>query len=347
MRSRLIAECVMVWAAVVAPAACAQPSPQVGAVAASRDEPSNVRHCRWGRDGDLSEVPLSEIPAEPSAYEGQRVRVRGLGSMRIEATSVSSGGRSLWLHMASKERMLELAECSGREIVVEGTFRGGIQGHFGGWSGGLEQISFIAEPRAASAGDSISSRPVNDPRLVELSIEDEAPRPRSGSRVSIRIRLRNVSDEWLWMNYGFGVAQPGGDGPLWLNVTEPNTGKVLEWHCSDCSVPGDAPKFVLLGPNDEYSSDGRARILSPGGERERIRVVAHYRDRKQSAPAPPAYTHRFVGKLVSNALELEFPALRTAGVEQVSPSGGCLDLFLITSAKSTEASTYNPVIRNA
>jgi hypothetical protein len=159
------------------------------------------------------------------------------------------------------------------------------------------------------ASDITGRRPVVDSRFVGLSIESVPPRPRSGSRLSIRVTLRNVSDKWLWMNYGFGIAPPGGYGPLWLDVAELGTGRNLEWHCSDGNVvPDETARYILLGPDDEYSMTGRLECFLPA-ESARIRVVAHYQDRKQSAPPPPAHSHRFVGKLVSNALELGFPAL--------------------------------------
>jgi hypothetical protein len=63
--------------------------------------------------------------------------------MRLEATSVSAQRKSLWLQLASKKQMLDLADCNDERIVVEGVFRRGIQGHWGGRPGGLEDISFI------------------------------------------------------------------------------------------------------------------------------------------------------------------------------------------------------------
>lgn len=161
----------------------------------------------------------------------------------------------------------------------------------------------------SDASDTTERRPVGDPRFVALSIESVPPRSRSGSRLDVRVTLRNVSDRWLWVNYGFGIAPAGGYGPLWLDVAELETGKILEWHCSGGNVVSDeTARYVLLGPDDEYSMTGRLECFLPA-EGARIRVVAHYQDRKQSAPPAPAQSHRFVGKIVSNALELQFPAL--------------------------------------
>jgi hypothetical protein len=57
---------------------------------------------------------------------------------------------------------------------------------------------------------------------------------------------------------------------------------------------------------------GRLECFLPAN-RTQVRVVAHYQDKTQSPPSAPAYSHLFVGKLVSNALELESPSLEESG----------------------------------
>jgi hypothetical protein len=101
----------------------------------------------------------------------------------------------------------------------------------------------------AGAGARSRGQPAGDPALVELSIEGAPPRPRSGSRLNIRVRLRNVSDKWLWLQYGFGVAPPEAAGSLWLDVAELATGRTLQWHCSEGTAePDDQAQYILLAP---------------------------------------------------------------------------------------------------
>jgi hypothetical protein len=113
-------------------------------VAPVEDEPMQPHSgCAFGAPTGAPEASIAEIASNRSRYEGQRIRVQGVGSMKIEATTVSSDEGSIWLRMASKSQMIKLSDCTGARITVEGVFSASIRGHWGGSMGGLDEISFV------------------------------------------------------------------------------------------------------------------------------------------------------------------------------------------------------------
>ncbi len=164
-----------------------------------------------------------------------------------------------------------------------------------------------AAPVASHPGGHASAAAVADPTAIEFSVELARPDARAGSRVKVRLKLRNVSQHWLWVNYGFGPSHSNKKGPVWFQVNDEDTGKSLDWHCSE-ATPASPPelRYVLLAPGDEYSTVNSLECFLPG-RRAKVRVTAHYRDNTPMAPAPPAFARNFTAELVSKTLIVESP----------------------------------------
>src|SRR6187399_3035970 len=90
---------------------------------------------------------------------------------------------------------------------------------------------------------------VDRAEMVELAIGPIEPGP--GWRTYVRVRIRNVSQEWLWLSYALG-GQPGSD--LWFDVVNTQNAKAAPWSCADrTELRGDAP-YLMLSPGSEYAT---------------------------------------------------------------------------------------------
>lgn len=150
-----------------------------------------------------------------------------------------------------------------------------------------------------------------DSRLVAFNLE-AVPPPDPRARAAVRLRLRNVSTESLWINSGFSASHRGSGGTVWVDVVDATSGKPLQWLCSGTTtVPDSEPPYILLRPGSEYAT---LEILECflGAEAVHLRVVAHYRDVNVKPPRAPALSYWFNGELLSNSVELHVPAVNEA-----------------------------------
>ena len=137
----------------------------------------------------------------------------------------------------------------------------------------------------------------DDAGALELRIEagDAAP-----SRNSIRVRLRNISSQSLWVNARMFAESSLGE--VSLEVAPSSAGK--PWS-DGCQVHPGPVQYVLLLPGSEISVVTVLHCLKFPTEGP-WRLTAKYEDRKRHIPPVPPGASWFSGALVSN--ELEFHA---------------------------------------
>lgn len=153
----------------------------------------------------------------------------------------------------------------------------------------------------------------NDPALLQFSIAPlNHPGPAYGY---VKVTLRNVSDESLWVNYRLRIDSKSARGrQVWLDVADPATGRPIEeGGCFAKGATEDDSDYMVLRPLGEYSTIRPIRCFQFPG-RGPWRLVAHYQDSRAVPPAPPTGARWFNGTLTSNAIEIE--------VKERSPHAG-------------------------
>jgi hypothetical protein len=160
-----------------------------------------------------------------------------------------------------------------------------------------------AEESSTDSAPDWVSKSTREPQYLRLTIEPAEPK--LGHQAEVRVRIRNISTKWLWVDYTSGLGPSGPRAGMWLDVVDPRTGKAQEWACSGRSGPSTARRYLLLDPDSEYSfqSDITCFAMPHPGP---WRLVAHYRgwlEAPRSAPASD-YALWFNGELTSNVLEL-------------------------------------------
>jgi hypothetical protein len=163
------------------------------------------------------------------------------------------------------------------------------------------------KPGSSTAAD-VEAPPlksVHDPSLVRFTVEPVAP-PR-GARAAVRLSLTNVSEQWLWLNYGFTAAWKGSASSVWIDIADRTSERELVWHCSGKSLPGGAPLYIMLAPGSSYSAIGLLDCFLPQGHAS-VRVTGRYLDRELRPPRPhEPGAYWFRGEVVSNTIEIEIP----------------------------------------
>jgi hypothetical protein len=167
--------------------------------------------------------------------------------------------------------------------------------------------SHIAPALNVSASSHDSAHTLTNPDAVALSIEISQPPPRTGSRLNICFRFRNMHVESVWIDSDLGVSGPAPGVALWMDVTDLANGKTLAWHCSGSNSAREQrpPNYVLLKPGEEYSIEGRLECFLPA-QAGRVRMVARYRDSSHSPPKSTNQAVWFAGELVSNTVVADF-----------------------------------------
>lgn len=110
-------------------------------------------------EGDPLWVSIINLIASPDLYDRKKVFVSGWVSFGVEDRSIclvsrpASSKDCLWLEFSDAvedsvfgqkslaERRAILEANNGKSISLHGVFDADLTGHFGGWSGGLRQIS--------------------------------------------------------------------------------------------------------------------------------------------------------------------------------------------------------------
>lgn len=113
--------------------------------------PTRVRRAEWNVYTPGQAVSLVALIATPERYEGKKVQVIGYVVLEFEGTAVylheedakhllTSNG--LWLDFEKVTRSLvKNAEAQPQYAIIDGVFRGGMQGHMGLWSGSLTDLT--------------------------------------------------------------------------------------------------------------------------------------------------------------------------------------------------------------
>ena len=177
-----------------------------------------------------------------------------------------------------------------------------------GWLAGCGQTAVAHHEIASPCEDVQASRLLSpqeqtvDSGAVEFLIE-AASAPGTSNR--IRFRLRNISDQPLWVNPRMLAGSPIGE--VSVQAAPSTIGRPLD---ADCRQEPAAPRYVLLTPGSEISVVSSLGCLEFPMEGP-WRVTATYQDRKRRVPPPPPGAIWFAGKAASN--ELEFFAKPVAG----------------------------------
>jgi len=118
-------------------------------------------------------------------------------------------------------------------------------------------------------------------------------------RTTIRVTLRNISHDWLWVQYG----GRGFEAVFGFEVKDEQRGVRAGNNCATRSELADAGLYVMLGPDGEYSWDDSLDCFAVD-RREPWRVTAHFRQTAAAPDAPPPHAVLwFVGEAMSNAVE--------------------------------------------
>jgi hypothetical protein len=100
---------------------------------------------------DAVDVSIIKLISNPDQYDNKIVRVIGVGNLVFEGNSVYFNKDDLIFNVSKNGLWIELGENStpydtaktfnGKHIIIEGTFNKDNTGHFGMWSGAIENIS--------------------------------------------------------------------------------------------------------------------------------------------------------------------------------------------------------------
>lgn len=111
-------------------------------------------------------VSLVQLVADPESFRGQLVRVKGFGVIEFEymALMLSEDDANygvlrngIWLGL-NQEQVRQYREYTGRWLLVEGVFNPDNTGHFGGWSGALEEITRLEPLMSKDELEAIAER---------------------------------------------------------------------------------------------------------------------------------------------------------------------------------------------
>ena len=100
-----------------------------------------------------TEVSLINLIATPEKYDGKSVRVVGVGNINFESNGLYLSEEdykkcvtknAVWLDIDEKKlsaAYADLKQLNGNHILIEGVFNCGKTGHFGRYSGAVENIT--------------------------------------------------------------------------------------------------------------------------------------------------------------------------------------------------------------
>ena len=98
---------------------------------------------------ECQSVSMIQLIANPEKYDGQRVRVIGVGNLEFEDCSLSlnkedwkfSLGNQLWLGLSPAISPAEAKQYNGEYVILEGTFDQHDHGHWGMFYGAIKNIT--------------------------------------------------------------------------------------------------------------------------------------------------------------------------------------------------------------
>ena len=120
-------------------------------------ELSNNERVIYGEENhDAPHVSIIRLIATPERYHGEIIRVVGIGNIEFEGNSIylsreawqmHFAKEAVWLSFHDEQRLIlsDLARANGRKVIVEGTFNQYFNGHRGGFSGSIENITRYEE----------------------------------------------------------------------------------------------------------------------------------------------------------------------------------------------------------
>lgn len=99
-------------------------------------------------------VSMVQLLAEPQQFNGKRVQVMGFVHLEFEGNAIylskedykyGMEKNGLWLSISQtdRENRENYSQINNNYVVVEGTFNAEIKGHFGMWSGSIENITML------------------------------------------------------------------------------------------------------------------------------------------------------------------------------------------------------------
>jgi hypothetical protein len=192
---------------------------------------------------------------------------------------------------------LEIACCSAPKAGSRQPLASGAR------SGESTSGSWDVQCDRSSDKPAVAPATADDPKLLQLVIAAAEPWP--ATQGAIKVTIRNVSDDWLWVTYGFGVGPKERGSKFWLEVYDAKTGQSHDgWFCFSGRTASGPPLYMDLSPRGEFSLTRRLDCLGLP-HRGPWRIIAHFRDNNRAPPPPPEMSSWFVGELVSNVLEME------------------------------------------
>jgi len=124
-----------------------------GLLAVSTAVASGASHCeKRDKEGTctLYSASIVQLIANPDAFHAKKVRVIGYMKLEFEGNALylhaedykhSLNRNGLWLEISNGESE-KFGECKSKSyVLLEGKFNAENTGHFGLWSGGLENIT--------------------------------------------------------------------------------------------------------------------------------------------------------------------------------------------------------------
>lgn len=108
-----------------------------------RDTPNTANQC-------AKSVTMVQLIANPEKYDGELVRVIGVGNLELEGNCLSLSkedlqygvGNRIWLELGERAIPYEEAKAyNGKYVIVEGFFDKDDTGHMGDFRGAIKNIS--------------------------------------------------------------------------------------------------------------------------------------------------------------------------------------------------------------